>query len=73
MLILIASAISGNVAGPLLGIASWNIPSGSMRPTLQVGDHLNAQKNYYVSHALQRGDIALFSCPPIPASTTSAG
>ena len=38
----------------------YNVPARSMLPNLLVGDHLWASKNYYVGHAPERGEIALF-------------
>lgn len=43
--------------------AAYNIPAASMLPTLRVGDHLFAWKNYYGAHEPQRGDIAVFKLP----------
>lgn len=41
------------------------IPSGSMRPTLEMGDRLLIDKVSYRLTAPQRGDLAVFSPPPI--------
>jgi signal peptidase I len=42
---------------------AYNIPAGSMIPTLPVGDHVFAWKNYYASHEPVRGEIAIFKLP----------
>lgn len=42
----------------------FNIPSGSMMPTLLVGDYVVAWSDYYKSHAPQRGDLVAFDYKP---------
>ena len=39
---------------------AYNTPAGSMRPSLEVGDHLFAWTGYYKEHAPERGEIVLF-------------
>lgn len=41
------------------------IPSGSMEPTLQVGDRIVVDKLSYDLHAIHRGDIVVFRRPPL--------
>ena len=41
------------------------IPSGSMLPTLQIGDRIVVDKLSYRFHAVQRGDIVVFRRPPL--------
>ncbi len=41
------------------------IPSGSMLPTLQVGDRIVVDKLSYQLHAVHRGDIVVFRRPPL--------
>ena len=41
------------------------IPSGSMLPTLQVGDRIVVDKLSYDFHGVQRGDIVVFRRPPL--------
>jgi len=41
------------------------IPSGSMLPTLQVGDRIVVDKLSYRFHSVQRGDIVVFTRPPL--------
>ncbi len=41
------------------------IPSGSMLPTLQVGDRIVVDKLSYHLHAVQRGDVVVFRRPPL--------
>jgi signal peptidase I len=40
------------------------IPSGSMEPTLMVGDRILVDKLSYHLHGVGRGDIVVFSTPP---------
>lgn len=40
------------------------IPSGSMLPTLEIGDRLVVEKLSYYGHPPQRGDIIVFTPPP---------
>ena len=41
------------------------IPSGSMLPTLQIGDRIVVDKLSYQLHAVHRGDIVVFRRPPL--------
>ena len=41
------------------------IPSGSMLPTLQVGDRIVVDKLSYRLHGIHRGDIVVFRRPPL--------
>ena len=41
------------------------IPSGSMLPTLQVGDRIVVDKLSYHLHDIQRGDVVVFRRPPL--------
>lgn len=45
-------------------IAVYSIPSGSMEPTLQVGDRIVVDKLSYDLHGVDRGNIVVFSTPP---------
>ena len=44
------------------------IPSGSMLPTLQIGDRIVVDKLSYHLHAVHRGDIVVFRRPPLEAA-----
>jgi signal peptidase I len=46
-----------------LNFGAWNIPSGAMLPTLQIGDHLFADKRYFAGHEAQYGDLVVFKLP----------
>jgi signal peptidase I len=46
-------------------VQSFYIPSGSMLPTLQVGDRIIVDKLSYDLHAVHRGDIVVFARPPL--------
>ncbi|HEY1650785.1 MAG TPA: signal peptidase I [Acidimicrobiales bacterium] len=45
-------------------IATYSIPSGSMEPTLQIGDRIVVDKLAYDLHGVDRGNIVVFSTPP---------
>ena len=45
-------------------IATYSIPSGSMEPTLQIGDRIVVDKLAYDLHGVDRGNIIVFSTPP---------
>ena len=46
-------------------VQSFYIPSGSMLPTLQIGDRIIVNKLSYRFHDPRRGDIVVFSRPPL--------
>jgi signal peptidase I len=45
-------------------VQTFFIPSGSMEPTLQIGDRILVDKLSYHLHAVHRGDIVVFRRPP---------
>jgi signal peptidase I len=45
-------------------IATYSIPSGSMEPTLQIGDRIVVDKLSYHLHGVGTSDIVVFSTPP---------
>jgi len=46
-------------------VQSFYIPSGSMLPTLQIGDRIIVNKLSYRFHDPHRGDIVVFARPPL--------
>jgi len=44
-------------------VQAFKIPSGSMLPTLQIGDHILVNKFLYYFVPLERGDIIVFKFP----------
>jgi signal peptidase I len=44
-------------------VATYSIPSGSMEPTLQIGDRIVVDKLSYHLHGVGRGNIIVFSTP----------
>lgn len=46
-------------------IATYSIPSGSMEPTLQIGDRIVVDKLSYHLHGVDRGNIIVFATPPV--------
>ena len=47
------------------------IPSGSMLPTLQVGDRIVVDKLSYRLHDIRRGDVVVFRRPPLEQAAYS--
>jgi signal peptidase I len=45
-------------------VQTFYIPSGSMEPTLNIGDRILVDKLSYDLHAVHRGDIVVFARPP---------
>jgi signal peptidase I len=45
-------------------VATYSIPSGSMEPTLQIGDRIVVDKLSYHLHGVDRSNIIVFSTPP---------
>jgi signal peptidase I len=45
-------------------VATYSIPSGSMEPTLQIGDRIVVNKLSYDLHGVDRTNIVVFSTPP---------
>lgn len=52
-----------------LVIEAFKIPSGSMTPTLRVGDHLFADKIVYRKRDPRRGEMAIFRHPENPSQS----
>ena len=50
-------------------VATYSIPFGSMDPTLQIGDRILVDKLSYHLHGVDRGDIIVFSTPPLEDCT----
>jgi signal peptidase I len=53
-----------------VGVRTWVaqmffIPSGSMLPTLQIGDRIIVDKLSYHLHGVDRGDVVVFRRPPL--------
>ena len=46
-------------------VATYSIPSGSMEPTLQIGDRILVDKLSYHLHGVDRSNIVVFSTPPL--------
>ena len=47
---------------------TFYIPSGSMEPTLQIGDRIIVSKLSYKLHSVERGNIVVFHAPPREAT-----
>jgi signal peptidase I len=51
----------------VLGLSAFKMPTGSMVPTLHVGDHIIANLKYFRKNELQRGDLVILQSPEDPA------
>jgi signal peptidase I len=63
--IILVAVVLGTVLLRTFVVQSFYIPSGSMLPTLQVGDRIIVDKLSYRFHDPHRGDIVVFSRPPL--------
>jgi len=50
-------------------VQSFSIPSASMEPTLQPGDHLIARKGHVAARDVERGDLVIFTSVEDPSAT----
>jgi len=64
--VLIALALRGFV------VQTFYVPSGSMLPTLQIGDRMLVDKLPFVTDDIHRGDIVVFKRTPGDTSTNAA-
>jgi signal peptidase I len=51
----------------VLGLSAFKMPTANMVPTLDVGDHIVANLNYFGKNELQRGDLVILQSPEDPA------
>jgi signal peptidase I len=54
--------------GMLLGYETYNIPSGSMIPTLLIGDFIIVDTDAYNNNEISRGDVIIFRYPEDPST-----
>ena len=74
--VLVLIAVTLTLLLRLLVVQAFYIPSGSMEPTLSVGDRVLVSKLAYVGSAVARGDVVVFDgggtfAPETPASASS--
>src|SRR5437588_5065855 len=63
VVIVVVAVLSALVVKTFL-IEAFYIPSGSMEPTLDIGDRVLVNKLSYRLHDVHRGDIIVFKRPP---------
>jgi len=51
---------------PIASITSYSMPSGSMAPTLRVGDYFETRTHAFSDRLPERGELALFRTPSDP-------
>jgi len=61
--VIFAVAVAVAVVLRTFVVSTYFIPSGSMEPTLQIGDRILVDKLSYHLHAVHRGDIVVFARP----------
>jgi signal peptidase I len=54
-------------------VQTFSIPSGSMEPTLNIGDRIVVDKLSYDLHGVGRGDIVVFARPPAEDCAGASG
>lgn len=47
----------------VLGLSAYKMPTGSMEPTLRMGDYLVTDLKYFKKNKLQRGDLVVLQSP----------
>ncbi len=62
-IVIVAVAVVVAVLLRAFVVQTFYIPSGSMEPTLQIGDRILVNKLSYHLHGVDRGDIVVFSRP----------
>lgn len=63
--IILVAVVLGTILLRTFVVQSFYIPSGSMLPTLQIGDRIIVDKLSYRFHDPHRGDIVVFARPPL--------
>ena len=63
-LVIVVVAVLIALVMRLYVVQTFFVPSGSMIPTLQVGDRILVNKLAYRLHGVGRGDIIVFAAPP---------
>jgi signal peptidase I len=64
LLIVVVVAVGLAVLLRTFVVQTFSIPSGSMEPTLHIGDRIVVDKLAYDLHGVGRGDIVVFARPP---------
>jgi signal peptidase I len=64
LLIVVVVAVGLAVLLRTFVVQTFSIPSGSMEPTLNIGDRIVVDKLAYDLHGVGRGDIVVFARPP---------
>src|SRR5438477_11068917 len=63
--VIVAAALVAALVIKAFVIQAFYIPSGSMEPTLKVGDRVLVNKLAYHAHPIHRGDIVVFTRPKL--------
>jgi signal peptidase I len=63
---IIPADFMANIASETLRFNAYKMPTGSMEPTLSIGDYLIADFKYFKKNELQRGDLVILQYPKDP-------
>lgn len=63
---IIPTDLIANIASKTLRFSAYQMSTGSMEPTLSIGDYLIADFKYFKKNEPQRGDLVLFQYPKDP-------
>jgi signal peptidase I len=62
---------TANFASEVLGFRAYRMPTGSMEPTLLIGDYLITDSKYFKKNELQRRDLVIIQYPKDPSKDFS--
>lgn len=56
-----------NTANEVFRFSVYKMPTGSMEPTLSIGDYFVTDSKYFIKNELQRGDLVILQYPKDPS------
>ena len=71
--VVVAVAVLFALGARTFAFEAFFVPSGSMEPTLEIGDRILVQKFLFNWHDLHEGDIVVFARPPADTMCVVAG
>ncbi len=63
---IIPSSFIASIQSEVLGFSAYKMSTGSMEPTLTIGDNLITDSKYFKKNELQRGDLVIIQYPKDP-------
>jgi signal peptidase I len=64
---IIPSDFIASITSDVLGFRAYKMPTGSMEPTLLIGDYIITDSKYFKKNELKRGDLVIIPYPKDPA------